>query len=125
MNFSRFCRYCVVGAAGTITHYSALLTLVWFDVAGPVIASSAGAIVGSVINYQLNYNFTFKSHESHANAGPKFFVVAGVGLLVNWLIMMISIDGFGIHYLIAQCAATALVVFISFVANARWSFKSR
>lgn len=125
MKVHRFVRYCVMGAGGTLAHYLVLIVLVSPGLAGPVAASSAGAVVGSIVNYQLNYHFTFDSKESHARAGPRFFLVAIAGFSLNWLAMDFFAEQLEVHYLLAQFGATALVLFVTFVVNSAWSFKPR
>lgn len=92
--------------------------------AGPVSGSSAGVVAGAIINYLLNYYLTFRSNEKHILAAPKFFFVALIGLGINWLVMKNVIYLFKIHYIFAQCAATALVLVITFLVNRAWSFNS-
>lgn len=125
MKSRRFVRYCVVGAGGTLAHYLVLMVLMSSGLAAPAAASSAGAVVGSIVNYQLNYHFTFDSKESHAKAGPRFFLVAIAGLFLNWLAMVFFAERLKVHYLLAQFGATALVLFVTFVVNSAWSFKPR
>jgi putative flippase GtrA len=112
-----------VGAVGTLAHYAVLVSAVSMHIASPVAASMAGAVVGAIINYILNAKFTF-NHTGHAQALPKFALVAIVGALMNGLFMKILIDHVGLNYLIAQVLATVLVLALTYTANSLWTFNA-
>jgi putative flippase GtrA len=86
----RFLKYTCVGAAGTAFQYMILILLVSTGSTGPVAASSVGAIFGAIINYILNYHFTFRSRENHSRSAPRFFFVAITGFCVNWVSMTVT-----------------------------------
>jgi putative flippase GtrA len=116
----QFLNYAGVGAVGTAGHYAAYIALV--NAGLSVAASSAlGFVVGALINYWLNYRYTFKSNQPHRHAIAKFFSVALVGLLLNTLIVF-TLDRLQWHYLLSQAAATIIVLVWNFAANRRWTF---
>ena len=81
-----FIRYAGVGAVGTVAHYVTLVLLVGFGT--PVVpASTTGFVLGAFVNYALNHRLTFASERAHRVALPRFFAVAGVGLLLNAVVM--------------------------------------
>jgi len=111
----------MVGGVATAMQYALLILLVRaFDMA-PTPASSIGFVLSAGVNYLLNYRFTFRSDRPHAPAAAKFGLLAGAGLLINAAIMRLMI-GAGVHYLIAQACATAVVLVWNFVGNSIWTF---
>src|SRR4030065_705316 len=98
-----------VGVIGTAAHYLTLITLVQLTGLNAVLASSTGAVAGAIVNYILNYYYTFQSKKRHHEAAVKFFTVAGVGFILNGLIMQWGTVGLGFHYLIAQLVATGCI----------------
>jgi putative flippase GtrA len=88
----------------------------------PVRASAIGFVGSACLNYFANHRFTFASAESHARAGPKFAVLASLGLALNSEILALLI-GAGFHYMVAQAAATVLVLLWNFVGNSLWTFR--
>ena len=118
----QFLTFAGVGAIGTTGHYITLILLVQFADVLPVYASSAGFVVGALINYILNYHYTFQSDKSHTEAMWKFFTVAGLGAGVNGAIMYLGTEMMDFHYLLVQICATGLVVFMTFLLNRIWTF---
>lgn len=117
----KFLRFATVGAIGTSVHYVILWGLVTAGVA-VLLASTIGAIGGALINYILNYRYTFNSKVAHRSALVKFFAVALIGLLLNLLIMASLTQ---LHYYIAQIIATFFVLVWNYIANLLWTFKTR
>jgi putative flippase GtrA len=97
-----------------------LLVEVWQ--VNAIAASVAGYIVGIVVNYSLNYGFTFQSKRRHHILVPKFLVVALTGLALNTITMSVGVSWLEIHYMLAQLIAVAIVLVWSFAANRLWVF---
>jgi len=121
--YTQFLRFAAVGAIGTAFHYMALYLLVEYSGSGPVLASSVGFVLGAVINYFLNYRFTFASEKLHTEALPKFFLVAILGLPLNSGVMAFYTSVIPLHYLLAQLLATGVVLIWNFTANRIWTFR--
>ena len=51
-----------------------------------------------------------KEAQRHRVVVPKFLVVMAVGLALNTLIMHVGVNRFGVHYVLAQLAAIAVVL---------------
>ncbi|SFN07942.1 GtrA family protein [Variovorax sp. OV329] len=120
-----FMRFAGAGAVGTAAHYALLVALVSGLGATGWMASVAGSVVGALVNYTINYFWVFDSRPGHGHAFPRFMAVAGVGLAINAAAMYLLTVTLGLHYLVAQLLATALVLVVGFVLNARWTFGSK
>ncbi len=119
----QFIGFSGVGAVGTSAHYALFLALIQAGSVAPVRASAAGFLLGALVNYILNYRFVFKSSAKHGAAMLKFLAVATVGLALNVAAMSVAIDRLAWHYLIAQLAATGLVLLWNFAGNRFWTFR--
>lgn len=120
--FAQFVRYGGAGAIGTAAHFAVLAALVQLAGAGPVGASTVGAIVGAIINYALNYRFTFGSRRAHHVALPRFCAIAAAGVVLNAAVLSAALAFVRPHYLVAQVAATVAVLVAGFLANRKWTF---
>jgi putative flippase GtrA len=119
----QFLQFSAVGAVGTLVHYCILLTLASGLGLNAIAASSAGFACGALTNYLLNYRYTFTSNKRHREAMTKFFIVALIGMLFNGVIMSVCTVSLQWHYLLAQVAATGLVLVWNFIANRFWTFR--
>ncbi len=118
---AQFLRYAGAGAVGTLAQYALLVLLVQTRTAGAVTASTAGAILGALVNYVLNHRFTFASGRSHAQALPRFATVAVAGIALNALVVALLVHA-DVHYLVAQVVATGVVLVAGYLANRAWTF---
>jgi putative flippase GtrA len=117
-----FFRYALAGAIGTSAHYAVLIGLVQRGGIEPVIASTAGAALGAVVNYLLNHRYTFASRKTHRHALPRFLVIAAAGMVVNAALLAAMHTGLRLHYLVAQILATLAVLGLTYATNRAWTF---
>jgi putative flippase GtrA len=118
----QFLRYASAGATGTLVHYAVLVGSVQLADAGPVPASTVGALAGAIVNYGLNHRFTFASRKTHAQALPRFLLVAIGGVFLNAIVLSLLLAQSGVHYLVAQAFTTAIVLAAGYFANRAWTF---
>ena len=74
------------------------------------------------MNYRLNHRYTFESDRSHGRALPRFALVALSGIAVNAAVVAAMIAFVSPNYLLAQVAATAVVLVSGFLVNRAWTF---
>ena len=124
MSLSRqFLRFAAVGAAGTAVQYLTLwLGVEWFSL-GAVTASAIGYLLGSVVNYVLNYFFTFASGKSHVETASKYYAVLAVGWCLNTALMTLFVRYLDWNYWIAQIVTTGLGLIWNFLGSRFWAFK--
>jgi len=118
---AQFFIFAAGGAVGTACHYITLIFLVEILAVPVVPATLAGFVVGALVNYVLARHFAFESSRPHRTALPRFAAVATVGAAINTVIVG-SLFAAGLHYLVAQVAATAIVLAWNFLANKYWTF---
>lgn len=118
----QFATFVGVGLTAAAGHFTTLAILVERQLAGPVLASLAGFIVGSIISYSLNRRFTFESTRTHAGALPRFAAVAGIAFVMTGLLMEVFVHWLGIYYLFAQVITTGMVLVWTFTAYRLWAF---
>jgi putative flippase GtrA len=118
----KFGRFLLVGGLCTGLQYLLLVALVEELGLSATIASTIGYAASSVVNYYLNYSFTFNSAERHRRSLPRFVLIGVFGLLLNAAVTFVGINIYGVHYLLAQVAATSVTLLWNFLANLRWTF---
>lgn len=125
--FRQMAMFYGVGIASAIVHYGTLIGLV--ELAGwrPVPATLVGYVTGGVTSYLLNRWLTYETQRSHAEAGWRFAIVAGIGFLLTWGLMHVltEILPYKRWYLLMQILTTHLVMIWSFAAHKYFSFGER
>lgn len=118
-----FLLFAALGALGTLAQYAVLIALASGLGVRPVLASCAGFLTGGVVNYLLGRRIAFRSDRPHAEAAPRFFAVAGMGLVFNALLMALFTEALGLPYLPAQLVTTGLLVLWHYAGNLLWTFR--
>ena len=89
----------------------------------PVIASTVGALVGLVVNYQIARMWVFRGRDSLSYPFAKFFIVALTGVGVNAAILSLAILYSPVWT--GQIVATGCALLSGYVLNDLWSFRAR
>ncbi len=115
--------YAFAGGFATAMHYAVLLTFVEvFDLpAAP--SAAAGALVGALMAYLINWYKTFAASAArHRQALPRFMLIAVAGAAVNGAMVWVGAENLHWHYLVAQSAATLSVLGLTYRLNRCWTF---
>ncbi|OHC70253.1 MAG: hypothetical protein A2045_16510 [Rhodocyclales bacterium GWA2_65_20] len=117
----QFLHFAVMGGVGTGAHYLTLALLL--QTGWPATpATAVGAVAGALVNYWLNYRYTFRSWQPHRIAASRFLAIAAVGWLLNAGVFHLLHQGAGLPLWPAQLATTALVLAWNFAGNRWWTF---
>lgn len=87
------------------------------------LASGIGYMCGAVVNYLLNYFFTFESGKSHAEAATKYFSLLGIGFCINTGLMAELVHQLGWNKWYAQILTTGIGLIYNFLGSRFWAFK--
>jgi len=116
-------RFAAVGAVGTLVQYLVLWIGVDLLHLSAAISSGMGYILGSIVNYLLNYKFTFRSEKSHRDTATKYYAILIVGWCINTGLMWLLADHLGLNYWLAQIFATGIAFLWNFTGSRLWAFK--
>jgi putative flippase GtrA len=119
----QFLRFASVGATGTAVQYLVL----WAGVEAlgwpAALASAIGYVLGSIVNYLLNYFFTFGSGKSHIETAAKYYAVLAVGLALTAALMALFAGQLKWNYWAAQIVTTGIALLWHFAGSRWWAFK--
>lgn len=118
----QFSAFALVGVAAAVVHYGLLIGLVQLASWRAVPATLCGYVAGGALSYALSRSHVFSTERTHADAGWRFVIVAGVGFCLTWIFMHLLVDRWSAPYLPAQVATTGLVMIWSFLAHKFWTF---
>lgn len=120
--YAQLIKYGTAGAVGTAVQYAILIGIVEAFHGDPVLASTLGAVAGAIVNYLLNYHYTFRSRRPHTVSLAKYAVVSAGGIALNAVVLSGATTWLGMHYVAAQVAATVIVFLMAFAVNRVWTF---
>lgn len=120
----QFVTFTGVGLIAAVAHFAVLIALVEGGGISPVIATLWAFLAGVAVSYLLNRRYTFRSGRPHRAAAPRFFAVSAVGFVLNGAVMWFLIGFWAVPYLVAQVAASTLVLIWNFSANRWWTFRA-
>ena len=115
--------YALSGGIATAVHYAVLVMLV--ELVGLQAAPSAvlGALAGAAVAYAANRRLTFAGTVvRHQQAVPRFLLIALAGAALNGALVWLGVHWLAWHYLLAQAAATLLVLGLTYRLNRSWTF---
>jgi len=115
-------KFLIVGGIATGTQFVLLILFVELISIDEVAASAAAYGCAAIVNYFLNYYFTFNSNKSHKTAFAQFIIVAAIGLGINTL--SFTLFNRILHYFLAQIMATLLTLISNFILHKYWIYKT-
>ncbi|MDT4860674.1 GtrA-like protein [compost metagenome] len=118
-------RFVMVGACGTLVQYIIFWAGVSFLGISAPWASGVGYAVGSVVNYFLNYTFTFGSKQLHRTALIRYYVVVGAGWILTLGLMTLFVNVLHANVWVAQVMTTVLCMIFNFLFSRIWIYHSR
>lgn len=121
-NVRQFLIFASVGAAATLVQYCVLAALVELAHVAKTPASIMAYGCGAVVSYLLNRRFTFNSQADAKKTFAKFMVVNLIGLALNTAIF-VTLTQWGLHYMLAQCVATGLVLIWNYAGARFFAFR--
>lgn len=115
----RFQKFLVVGALGLLTNQVFLWLL--HERVGMTVASASpiAILISMAVTFYLNEKWTW-----HDRGGSRWLARAGsyvpinlVGLAINWGILTLLHDQYGIHYLLANLVGAGIAAVWNFLLN--------
>jgi putative flippase GtrA len=120
----RLLKYSFVGGLAAIVDIS-LFSLFAGYLAWPWISVSICTfILATLVNYFLSIQFVFKSgarHKKHVEV-IGVFLVSGLALLVNQLVLYVAIELLGWHLVVSKIIATGTVFFWNYFGRSKFIF---
>ncbi len=91
----------------------------------PTVGSAIGFTAGLLVNYALQYRWTFRSSAAHSVVFTRFVSVYLATLVVNTGIFWTLNEPLGIPYILAQIITTGMVMILNFLLNRHYTFAVR
>jgi len=115
-------RYALSGSTAVGVMMLTLAFLVEIVGVPKVTASMASLTLAVMLNYFLQYYFTFRDSHGHAKALWRFLVVTSLTMGMNYVLFSFLADR--IHYGAAQMITLLIIFLVNFVINRAFTFKT-
>lgn len=117
-------RYLISGGLATLLHWAIMAWLISVAVHANI-ATALGAFAGALLNYLLQFHFTFRSTHAHRDAMPRYLLIT----LLNWCVnnaLFAGLHGFThLTVPVVQMITTFIVLVFNFVMYRRFVFNER
>lgn len=123
----QFVKFGIVGVSNTLISYVVYMILVGMDVY--YLLASVIGFLASVINaFYWNDRYVFKEEEGEQRVWYKAFLktftsYAGTGLILNNILLVVWVDGIGVHEALGPVINLFITIPLNFLLNKYWAFK--
>jgi dolichol-phosphate mannosyltransferase len=123
-----FVKFAIVGGSGILVNMGFLFLLtryfsVRLEIASPI------AIEASILsNFSLNNLWTFRKRRTKNPFRTRLFryhLVTGLAGIVNYLVLLLLVNVFGMHDLVSNLIGILLGTVINFTLNSLWTWSVR
>ena len=114
-------KFIISGGSATISHLSVMALLVWIGV-NPLLSTSVGVIVGAVVNYILQYYFTFNANVNHKKSIRNYIVTVALSFTSNFILFLVFHHLLGIEVLYSQLLTSATVAIQNYIIYKKFVF---
>jgi putative flippase GtrA len=122
---TKFIKFSIVGFVNTVSSYSLFYILLELAEINYVISTISAYILGILVSYLGNKYWTFRIIRSVWRLEfIKYMILNLIGLAINTSIMILLVENFDIHPLIAQVIAMSVVIFYNFFGSKLWVFRA-
>lgn len=108
-------RYLFIGIVNNVFYYAAFIFCTYYLNLHYSISVSVAYPLSILTGYGFNTKFTFSIENFELFSFIKYAMVYATSFSINWAILYLLIDGYGVESAIAQLAGTAVVAIFNFV----------
>lgn len=123
-----FIKFAVVGGSGVVVNMGLLFLLTRFLLIRLEIASPIAIEISILTNFTLNSLWTFRKRDSQVPFWSRLFryhLVTGLAGIVNYLVLLLLVNIFGLHDMISNLIGILIGTFITFTLNSLWTWNVR
>ena len=114
-------KFIISGGSATISHLSAMAFLVWIGVV-PLISTSVGVIVGAIVNYVLQYYYTFDADIDHKKSIRNYIITVCFSFVSNFILFWVFHHLIGINIIFSQLLTSATVAIQNYIIYKKFVF---
>ena len=119
----QFLSFLIIGGLATAVQLITLVISVEVFAVPVIYASVLSYLAGALVNYWLNYHYTFNSTQRHQTALTKFMTVVALGVTLNALLLK-ALLLLSVNYVVAQIIVIAVLLVFNYTFHKYWTYRS-
>lgn len=120
----RIAFFIAVGCAAGAVHFGAVVLLVEWLGASPLLANVLGWLLAFVVSFTGQSRLTFRSHGTHWTVAlPRYFAVSLSGFVLNEAGYALLLHWTALPYDLALGLVLVAVAVMTFLLGSRWAFR--
>lgn len=120
----QFTKFVIVGFSNLFIDFSIYLLLTRLADFHYLWANILSFTAATINSFFLNKKWTFRNtNRDYHRQYAKFYLVSGIGLGLNQLILFVLIESWHFYDILAKCVAVVIVTFWNFLGNRFWTFR--
>jgi putative flippase GtrA len=125
-HITKFIKFAITSGIATLADIFVLWFLTSIIGVFYLISATIAFILGSSLNYSINYIWTFKGTKTNKIKGLISFILIGAGgLVLTILLMAFFVEILNIHYLIARILSAFFVLIWNYTLNSIITFRQQ
>ncbi len=114
-------KFLISGGSATVSHLSVMAFLVWIGVA-PLVSTSTGVVIGAIVNYVLQYYYTFDSDVNHKKSIKNYIVTVCLSFMSNFILFWMFHHILGVEVIFSQLLTSATVAIQNYIIYKKFVF---
>ncbi|MDX1808372.1 MAG: GtrA family protein [Sulfurospirillaceae bacterium] len=114
-------RFIISGGTAVVFHLGTMALLVWLGV-NASLSTSAGVIVGAVVNYIFQYYYTFDSDEKHNSSVFKYIITVSISFVSNLILFTLFHNLLHNGVIVSQLLTSAIVALQNYLIYKKFVF---
>lgn len=120
----QFSRFLLVGFANTALGYAVIFSCMYLGGLMPELSNVIGYLVGLMVSYFLNRNFTFRSSQQRSTEFVRFFIVFLTAYTANITALVVLVRSLMVHAALSQVIAGVIYIGTSYLLNKHYVFRT-
>ena len=120
-----FFRYVLSGGTAAALHFYVLIAFMkYIPQINATLATTIAFSIACIVNYNIQYHWTFKVTGSHKRFFPRYISVTISTMGLNAAVFWYYHDIVHLSYLFSQFFATSIIFLVNFIINNFFTFKA-
>ena len=115
--FIQFLKFSIVGGFSTLINYLTFFVCIKYLSLNYLVAASRGFLLGAIIGFIFNKNFTYNSKIMVFTSFPVYIAVYAFSLFINIIFLRYFVESLRMSPVVANALLVPFIVFLNFLGT--------